>query len=384
MPFLSLTVTLLNQVVTEINVFPSRVAEMRKGRRLRVYTLLLAAAIIVPLFHKTYYLRIEYVVKGEGVVGPEVFSRHFLLAPTIEQFQERDYAQIYVNGVPVSFSVRGDSEGNEYADPGSVSFSGAVNITLVQRIKVATSPFRGKWILRGGIAWDEVKGGSRLGGFWKCNSSSRSFEDLATLSNQLRRSSSSVDQFIVNVIRWTLERFTYSEREEGGVMCPARFMERMTGSCGDVHAFIAALLKIQGVDASLIYAYIVFPEATQSITAGTTSFTLEGAYPHIFALVNISGILLPIDLTASTGSSPADKVSRASVNALDNIIILYRVSSSDPNDYLLVYTPSGAQEVRLSIRVLTDSWEEVKHYAVLVAGLALLLLLLREGRATSA
>jgi len=357
---------------------------MKAGKRLKVCALMLAAALVVPLLYKTYFLRIEYVVRGEGVIGPEVFSRHFLLAPTIEQFQERSYAQVYVNGAPVSFSIRRDSEGNEYADPGSVSFSGTVNITLVQRVRVAIPPFRGRWTLRGGITWDKVSGENHIGSFWKCNSSSRSFEDLVHLSSWLRRSSSSVDQFIVDAIQWTLERFSYSVREEGGVMCPARFMERMSGSCGDVHAFIAALLKIQGIDASLTYAYVVSPEARQSIAAGTTSFTLEGAYPHIFALVNISGILLPIDLTASKGSSPMDKVSGAGVNVFDNMVVLYRVSKGDPNDYLLVYAPPGAQEVRLSIRVTTDSWEEVERYAVLAAGLMLLLVLLREGRATSA
>jgi hypothetical protein len=353
-------------------------------KQLRVYALVLAVAVTAPLLHRTYYLKVEYVARGEGVIGPEVFSRHFLLAPTIEGFQERDYAQVFINGLPTSFAVKKDSEGNDYADPGSISFSGTINITLVQRVKVVAPPFRGRWTLVEGIAWDKAGGKTYPGGFWRCNSSSKSFEDLVSLSSQLRRSSSTVDQFIVNTVQWTLERFSYSVREEGGVMCPARFMERMSGSCGDVHAFVAALLKIQGVDTSLVYAYVVSPEARQSITTSTTSFTLEGAYPHIFALANISGILLPIDLTASTGSSPADKVSGASVNMLDNMVILYRVNKGDPNDYLLVYAPSGAQEVRLSIRVTADSWEETGHYAVLAAGLALLLLLLREGRATSA
>jgi len=351
---------------------------------LRVCMLVLVATLVAPLLHKTYHIEVEYVVMGEGVVGAEVFSRHFLLAPTVELVQKRVYAQMYVNGVPLGFSIRRDSEGNEYADPGPIFFSGVANITLVQSVEVAAPPFRSRWVFRRGIAWEEVRKEAYPGGFWRCNSSSKSFEDLVALSNELRRPGDTVDQYIENVVQWTLERFSYSVREEGGVTCPTRFVEHMTGSCGDVHAFVAALLKLQGVDTSLIYAYVASPEARQSIASSTTSFTLEGAYPHIFALVNISGILLPIDLTASVGNSPHDKVSRASVNELDNIIILYRVSEGDPNDYLLVYAPPGAREARLSVRVLADSWEEAKRYMMLAAGLAVLLLLLRERRATSA
>lgn len=337
--------------------------------------------ITAPLLYKTYHIRVEYVARGEGIIGAEIFSRHFLLVPTIDQIQERTRAQMYVNGVPANFSVKRDSEGNEYADPGPIYFSGAVNITLVQDVRVASPPFRGRWLLRERITWSNLEG-TYPGGFWRCNSSSKSFEDLVALSNQLRKPSDTVDQYIINVVRWTLERYKYSVREEGGVTCPAAFMERMVGSCGDVHAFVAALLKLQGVNTSLVYAYIAFPEARQSIATSTISFTLEGAYPHIFVIASISGVTLPIDLTASAGSTPADKISKASVNELDNIIILYRVSGSDPNDYLLVHAPTGAREVKLTIRVAADAREDVERYAVLASGFLVLLLLLREMRST--
>lgn len=331
----------------------------------------------IPLNGRTFLLKTQYITYGSGVVDNSIYSKHMILVPIIQGVQERVSAKLYVNGVPVSYAVSIDPEGNEYANPGSISFSGSINLTLVQEVKVVSPPFRAKFELPKNASWEALHANLPRNPFWRCNSSRIKLEDLERLSWELRSRAETPDQYLLDVIRWTLERFNYSENSSGGVRCPASFLETLTGPCGDVHAFTTALLKIQGIDAVLVYAYIVSPHAVQELSSQTIRYTLRGAYPHIFSVANFSGKIVPIDLTASIGKTAEDKISGSSFNVLDNIIIFYKIKEGDPNDYLLIHTVKGATQAWLQVDVEEVRNETAMKMIILAASIFVLVLLLR-------
>lgn len=351
------------------------------GRSLALLTLALWVA--VPLSGRIFIVKTQYIAYGNGALGSNIFSKHMILVPTIKGVQERVEAELYLNGVPVSYSIKVDSEGNEYADPGPLSFSGSVNLTLVQRVRTLSPPFRTRFELPAVVSWEEAREKLPRNSFWRCNTSKAKLEDVEKISWELRARSGNPGHYLLNVIQWILDRFKYSERSTGGVRCPAAFLESLTGPCGDVHAFAAALLKIQGLDASLVYAYIVDPSASQELSSQTLKYSLVGAHPHIFSLVNFSGKIVPVDLTASAGRSAVDKVSHSSLNMLDNIIVLYKVRELDPNDYLLVYSVEGATQVWLRVDVSELQSSSLMRVLVPVLGALTLFMLVKLSSSSS-
>ncbi|MEM0093254.1 MAG: transglutaminase family protein [Thermofilum sp.] len=352
-----------------------------RGRSLAL--LALALWLMAPLSSRTFVIRIQYIAYGSGVVDSSVYSKHMILVPTLEGVQERVTAELYVNGVPASYSVMVDPEGNEYADPGPLSFSGSLNLTLVQKVRTLSPPFRAKFELPAGVSWEEARGRLPRNSFWRCNSSRVKFEEVERISWELRSRAETPAHYLLSVIQWILERFKYSESTVGGVRCPSSFLENLTGPCGDVHAFAAALLKIQGLDAALVYAYIVDPSASQELSSQGLRYSLVGAHPHIFSVVNFSSRIVPVDLTASAGESARDKISGSSLNVLDNIIVLYRIRESNPNDYLIVYGVEGATQVWLRIDVSELQDSSLTRAVLLASGALALLLLVRLSPSTS-
>lgn len=351
--------------------------------RSRAIFIILTIWLSVPLTSRTFVIKTVYIAHGNGVVGSSVFSKHLILAPTIPGAQERVSADLYVNGLAVSYKVGVDQEGNEYADPGPLAFTGAVNLTLVQTVRTVSPPFRMRFELPTDTSWERATSKLPKNSFWRCNSSKVKVVDLEKLSWELRSRAETPDRYILNVVQWTLERFNYSVDSDGGVRCPAMFLEKLTGPCGDVHAFIAALLKMQGIDAALVYALVVDPSAKQELGSQTVNYVLVGALPHIFTVANLSGKAVPIDLTAGTGETAEEEILWASFNIFDNIIALYKVKESDPNDYLLVHFAEGAERVSLQVTVEEDRSEAFTKTLVLLASIAALSLLLRRVPGTS-
>ena len=330
----------------------------------------------LQLSSRTYVIKSQYIAYGSGVLTSEVLSHHMLLAPTIPHLQERLRAELFVNRLPASFEVKLDAEGNEYADPGPLSYSGFVNVTLIQEVRVWSPPFRARLAQIPEARWEEQRGKLPRNSFWRCNATKAKFSDVERLSWELRASSNTPRQYLLNVIRWAAQRVQYSENVKGGVKCPALFLESLSGACGDIHAFIAALLMVQGIDASLVYALVAEPSAAQELTSQSIAYSLRGATPHIFLVANLSGQPVPVDLTASLGDRPEDKVLGASVSVLDSVIILYRVRDSDPNDYLLVYSLPGAEKVEIRYQVEEVPGEEALRWLVILTGAATLAILL--------
>lgn len=296
-----------------------------------------------------YILVTTYVAKGgAGTVPIDVFSRNLLLAPSIQGYQERLSAELYINSRPVNFTVKVDNEGNEYPYVGEVAYTGFINVTLVQRVRVYAVHSRSYFGVPASSSWPATRAGSLpRNSFWRCNTSAVGLRDLRSISNRLAANASGPVDFAYKVARWALSEAKYEE-SYGGISCPSAFLKEKKGACGDFSAFIAALLKIQGLNAYLVYSLVEDQGAYLNVSTARSSFLIKGAYPHVFTVLEVDGYRVPIDATANVGGDP---IRGAVALNRDGVVILYKVVNSDPNDYLILYAPGNDAQVYYSIVV---------------------------------
>jgi transglutaminase-like putative cysteine protease len=313
-----------------------------------VLGLSISIADAAPIGSNTYIIKTSYIVNGgSGQLPLEVFSHNLHLVPSLPGFQERVSAKLYVNSREVNFSIGIDEEGNEYPFV-SLSYAGRLNITLVQRVVVYPASARGFFKTADNLPWplrpeDELP----RNGFWRCNGTKINLPYLENVSKTLSMQSASPIEYAEKIVSWLKNRGVKYENSFGGVVCPSRFLEQASGACGDYASFIAALFKIKGVKSYVFYALVYDAKALVTSNSTNYSFVTRGAYPHMFTVIDIDGKRVPIDATANTG----DPIKGASVVALDNVVILYKVMNRDPNDYLILYAPNNDAKVSLIVEI---------------------------------
>lgn len=346
-------------------------------------TLIGALASSQPILSVKYLLVTSLYVEGQGVVDREVFSRVFLIAPPIPGWQNLSSATLYVDSRKTGFALERDPQGNIYAYPGDLEYSGSINITLVQEVEVASPPFRRIADLPEVV---DVAAPSlsemATSQFWGCNSSSKKFADVVSLAKSLGSSSASGRDFILNAADWVRRNVKYTSDTRGGVKCPAETLSTLEGACGDVHALFTALLRIKGINSYLAYALVYSPQANLTIREGKWFYQLRGAEPHIFSMVESRGESFPVDLTANTENDPQRLVRGSAVNQLDSLIVLAWIKRGDPNDFLAIPAPVGASKVSLTFKVARESLSLGDNVLLLLAVLLAAALALRKERST--
>ncbi|QOJ78278.1 transglutaminase family protein [Infirmifilum lucidum] len=347
--------------------------------RLRnVFTVFAGVLLVLQSIQATKYVVVtSLVVEGRGTVDREVFSRIFLIAPDIPGWQNSSRITLYVNSKERGFTLSRDADGNLYAYPGDLQYSGRINITLVQEVEVLKSPFRRVADLPETVAASRAlmdKTASSV--FWRCNASGKKFSDVVSLASSIGSGSPSNRDFVLRAADWVRRNIKYSLNISGGVRCPAETLARAEGACGDIHALYTALLRVRGIDSYLAYAYVYVPEESFAIEYGKWRYVLVGAEPHIFTVVNSSGAIFPVDLTANTQSSLSELARGSAVNQLDSVIVVAWIKNRDPNDLLAVYAPTGAEKVELVLRVVRGSAvlndNTLLFLAILLAGALIL------------
>ncbi|GEM_PF-1491090 len=355
-------------------------------------TLLLAAIAVLaaasqPLgagYVSVYRIKTTYIAEGKGVIGEEIYSKTFLLAPAIQGWQRPINYSLYINGERAEASVKRDSQGNRYLYPGKpLRFSGRVNITLVEYVEVIPPPQREVRLPPDkceASTWQQERY-LYLGGFWGHPYGETTLDDLRKLAETLGGRGL---QYIYRVTAWVLTNTRYRLGVRGGVSYPTEFYVEKTGACGDIHAFITAMLRIKGIPSYLYYAYIYRENASMKLLGQKASYATRNAMPHIFSMAVLCGKSFPIDLTYPTARDPYSAVREAGVNTGDRVIVLARIIDADPNDYLLVYAPSNTSRVSLTVDVEKIVAYRAGHSAsallailslLLIAALALLSLL---------
>jgi hypothetical protein len=338
--------------------------------------MLVYLAGLLPLSNfDTYLVRSSYVASGgSGTIPLETLSRNLLLAPSLPGYQERLTAELYVNSQRVDFTVGVNEDGNEFPSV-TLNYSHAINITLIQRVAVYRASFRSFFNTMVNPPWplhsaDKLPGNS----FWRCNGTGVKLTSIERISDELASEAKNPVDYAYRIVEWlNAHNIRYEQSFGGGVMCPSIFLETGRGACGEYASFIAALFKFRGIKSYVYYALIQDSRALITLNSSRSTFIIRGAYPHMFTVVEIENSRVPIDATANAG----DPVRGAAAVSLDNVIIVYRVSNSDPNDYLLLYAPNNEAKVSLSVEVSRENLAGTQLGVDVLAGfLAITLLLL--------
>lgn len=327
-----------------------------------------------PIGSIRYTVVTTLVLKGKGVVDKEVFSSVFRLAPEIQGWQRVTSTTLLVNSTEVFFERIRDRDGNLFAYPGNINFSGVLNLTLVQEVEVVKPPFR-RVAEAPATMTPNVEHAGELSAspFWGCNTSEKKFSDVVNLARELGRDITTIAGWVKNNIKYNA-----SGMLEGDFKCPARVLSEKNGSCGDIHALLTALLRLNGFDAFLAYAYVYVPGKRLTESVGKWNYTLEDLEPHIFTVVNASGTVFPVDVTANIGGNEKDIVRNSAINSLDSVILLAWIKKTNPDDFVAVYAPAGASGVSLRIRVHAQNSGGSYLFPAVVALFAALLLLSKE------
>lgn len=307
-----------------------------------------------------YELKTTYIAVGRGVIGEAIFSKTFILAPTIDGWQKLLNYTLLVDGKPFNVSVRVDGQGNRYVSvDGGIKFDGKINLTLVQYISVETGKNRRKYLPPSSYAGQPPSDPKLLSirGFWNCSYNNIDIKDLENLANLLGENAHTRIDYIYRVIDWIDKNTEYTLGMRGGIMCPAEFYSIKKGACGDIHAFLTTMLRIRGIPSYLYYSLIYFQGKNITYRGDGASFYAQNALPHIFSMARLDGVEFPIDITFSSKHSdqPAENIASAGVNSRENIIVLYKIVDANPNDYLMVYFPSNDSKVSLHISLTKNA-----------------------------
>ncbi len=348
----------------------------------KTYTLLLFALLVLILVGKlnanymsVYRLRITYVAEGQGVVGEEIYSKTFLLAPNIQGWQHLINYTLYINGKNIKAYVKQDSQGNKYVYPGKNSnLNGHINITLIEYVEVIPPPQREPRLPPEDCSSTSLRQDRYLylGGFWSHPYGRVTIADLKKLSDLLGGERL---QYVYRVVAWVLTNTKYKLGLRGGISYPTEFYSEKEGACGDIHAFITTMLRIKGIPSYLYYAYIYRENASIKLIGQKARYETRNALPHMFSTALLCGKTFPIDLTYPTARDPYSAVRNAGVNTGDRVIILAKIIDADPNDYLLVYAPSNTSNVE--VRVYIDrsvTYKSAQGSATLLSIIALLVI----------
>ncbi len=349
-----------------------------------VFTMFAGALLVLQSLQVTKYVVVtSLVVEGRGIIDREVFSRIFLIAPDIPGWQNSSRVILYVNSKETGFTLNRDADGNTYVYPGDLQYSGRINITLVQEVEVLKPPFRRiadlpETIVTSRALTDKTASTA----FWRCNASGKKFSDIVSLAGNISSGFLSNGDFVLRAADWVRKNIKYSLNTSGGVKCPAETLARAEGACGDIHALYTALLRVKGIDSYLAYAYVYVPNGGFTVEYGKWRYVVVGAEPHIFTIVNSSGAIFPVDLTANTQSSLPELVRGSAVNQLDSVIVVAWIKNRDPNDLLAIYAPTGAEKVELVLRVMRRSAILDDYTLLLLAILLAGALILNKERST--
>ena len=340
--------------------------------------------------YEVYRVETTYVASGSGEISEELLSKTFLLAPSIEGWQELINFTLYVDGRREKAYVKEDTQGNSYvALKQGIKFSGRTNLTLVQYVRVFNGYSRRQYTPSQGLK--EGPGDRRyisLKGFWNCSYGGATLADLEKLSEKLGRGES-ID-YIYRVVDWASKNTKYVLGiKGGGVMCPAEFYVKREGACGDIHVFLAAMLRMRKIPSYVYYSYIYVGGHNLTLAGDDVRVEMLNVLPHMFLMVGDSGKWFPVDLTyhSSMGGGIGDFISGAGANTKSNVIVLYRVVDENPNDYLMVYFPSNNSKIDLRIKVekvgysrprVADNW----FFIALIAAAVLLAIILFESSPT--
>ncbi len=369
-----------------------------------ILTIMLLPLVIIakPSGKKIYVLKVEYVAYGnEMTITDDILSTKLILAPTIDGWQKLLEYKVYIDGEEKTsiFIKKKDSEGNVFLSlKKPILASGSINITFVQRIEVEPAGIFGSRIARTlpeNCVWGKPNVDEKylyIGpSFWGYSSEEYSFSNLKELASEIREYSENPCEYVVNVVEWVMEHTNYSLGLRGGITSPSIFIKTRTGACGDIHSLIVTLLRIERVPAYLYFAYFYRDGEIINITDvnAKVQYLSINALPHAFAMAYINGTWFPIDITLPRRErgETLNAINNAGVNIFDRVIVVYRVVSANPNDFLLISAPSNDSSIyyRVSLFledgaliITTQELELVVVVTAIAVIIALLFLLSRE------
>lgn len=337
-------------------------------------------------YEVVYELKTTYIAVGEGVIDETIFSKTFILAPTINGWQRLLNYTLLVNGKTANIIVKTDDQKNKYITlDKNIKFDGKINLTLIQYIKVETGHNRKKYLPPSNDTIQPPQDPRLLStkGFWNCNYNNIGIKDLKNLATLLSENTYTRIDYVYRVIDWVNKNTKYTlGLREGGIVCPAEFYSLKEGACGDIHAFLTTMLRVKDIPSYLYYSLIYYGGKNITYQGSDASFHAYNALPHIFSMAVLDGAEFPIDITFSSSPSgqPIDNIVYAGANSRENIIVLYKVIDANPNDYLMVYFPSNNSKVSLYISltktVKLEKRPETGHAILVVLSLVLLALLI--------
>jgi hypothetical protein len=347
--------------------------------------LIALAVTSIPLeYNKTRYVIVaQMIIQGNGVVDKDVFARAFRIAPDIPGWQELKNATLLINSRTTAFSMVKDEDGNKFAYPGPLSFAGKVNITLVQTVEVIRPPFR-----KVAEMPSDVEGYPAnitelsKSQFWACKAQNANFTSLLSIGREIKAASTNIREYVSRSADWVYRNIKYTANTLGGVQCPGVTLSRREGACADIHALLTALLRIGGVDAYLAYAYVFIPERNITQNIDKWTYTLYAVEPHVFTMINSSGYVFPIDLTANTAPVFPDFTRGSAVNQLDNIIVMGWIKKSTPDTFLAIFAPNGASRVSYTVKIREDTQGPPSMWLVVIAILVSAALIIHKEKST--
>ena len=355
---------------------------------IKLFTMLLLIGALATGFSlepsvSKYIIIQRMIINGKGIVDEEVFSRAFRLIPNIQGWQRLENATLLVNSKPASFMVKLDDDGNLFVYPGDLDFNGNLNITLMQVVDVVRPPFRRVAMMPEEIAQlSSFREELFKSPFWGCKYRDKNFSNILTLANNIQSQSVNTRDYVVKTAEWVYSNIKYKVSSSGGVQCPAETLYKGEGACADIHTLLTLLLRIQGIDSYLAYAYVFTPGKSLTQSLDKWSYLLVNVEPHVFSVVNSSGYLFPIDVTANTGLNHKDIAENSAVNQLDTVIVVGWIRNTTPDNFLAIFAPNGASKVMYSVEVRRVS-ELYGDFIVLMLALAIsAMLVIRKEEST--
>lgn len=186
-------------------------------------------------------------------------------------------------------------------------------------------------------------------GFWNIS------KNIEEISNNLANNVATVNQYILSIIRWTLNNIKYNISKSGGIIPPELVVIRKTGACGEISSLIVSLARAKGIPSYLYLAYYYDPKINMSNKNGLYSYEMIHVFQHVFAMVYIDDITsVPIDLTLPKRKvgEELETINGAGINTMDRIIILNKITHEDPNEFLMVASPDNNISMRYKVIVI--------------------------------
>ena len=326
----------------------------------------------IPFAYKVYTIETEYTLynKGNSTIWVDLnkIQPGFYLALDIDGWQNLINFTFYINGSQSNkVKIMVDGSGNKrlvFSSSLKIRPKEKIVLKLIQNVRVnSVTPLfstRKKICMPktsvslGNLSFDEkvFKRYLSTRGFWRIDS------DIAKISDKIATSSTTVREYILAILRWIIVNIQYNISKRGGIAPPRLVIKSKKGACGEFSSLVVVLARAKRIPAYLYLSYYYDPNLNVSIKSGDFSYAMVHAFQHVFAMVCLSeNVSLPVDLTLPKRNlgEEIDAIDNAGINIMDNIIIVNRIIDQDPNDFLMISSPTKNVSISYKVTIMQKS-----------------------------